>query len=68
MGTDIGIYISKDQGKTWEILGDLPSTYVHDIAIHPRDNVMVVATHGRGMFALDLEPVNARANRNMRRR
>jgi len=66
-GTDIGVYISKDQGKSWEILGDLPSCYVHDIAIHPRDNVMVIATHGRGMFALDLDKVNNR-NNNYRRR
>lgn len=67
-GTDIGVYISKDEGKTWEILGDLPSCYVHDIAIHPRDNVMVIATHGRGMFALDLDKVNSRNSGNFRRR
>lgn len=67
-GTDIGVYISKDQGKTWEILGDLPSCYVHDIAIHPRDNVMVIATQGRGMFALDLDKVNSRNSGNFRRR
>lgn len=65
VGTDIGIYISKDRGETWEVLGDLPSTYVHDIAIHPRDNIMVIATHGRGMFALDLNDINGgnRSNR-----
>ena len=57
LGTDIGVYISKDRGKSWEILGDLPSCYVHDIAIHPRENIMVIATHGRGMFALDLNQI-----------
>ena len=58
LGTDIGVYISKDRGASWEALGDLPSTYVHDLIIHPRDNIMVIATHGRGMFALDLDPVS----------
>jgi photosystem II stability/assembly factor-like uncharacterized protein len=58
VGTDIGVYISKDRGESWEVLGNLPSTYVHDIAVHPRDNIMVIATHGRGMFALDLNAVN----------
>ncbi len=58
VGTDIGVYISKDQGETWTVLGDLPSTYVHDLVIHPRDNMMIIATHGRGMFALDLNTVN----------
>ncbi len=68
VGTDVGVYISKDQGQSWEVLGDLPSTYVHDIAIHPRDNIMVIATHGRGMFALDLDKINERTDGNRRRR
>ncbi|MCK7535267.1 MAG: hypothetical protein MZV63_31900 [Marinilabiliales bacterium] len=49
-GTDIGVYISRDGGKKWTVLGDSPSTYVHDLVIHPRDNMIVIATHGRGMF------------------
>lgn len=67
LGTDIGVYISKDMGESWEVLGNLPSTYVHDIAIHPRDNVMVIATHGRGMFALDLDTINGRSGNRRRR-
>lgn len=67
VGTDIGVYISKDRGENWEILGNLPSTYVHDLIIHPRENIMVIATHGRGMFALDLNPVNSQNNRFRRR-
>jgi hypothetical protein len=34
---------------------------VHDLIIHPRDNVVVIATHGRGMWALDAEPVNQKS-------
>ena len=58
LGTDVGVYVSKDAGENWEVLGDLPSTYVHDLAIHPRDNMIIIATHGRGMFVLDADPVN----------
>jgi photosystem II stability/assembly factor-like uncharacterized protein len=58
LGTDVGVYISKDSGKSWAVLGDLPCTYVHDLAIHPRENMIIVATHGRGMFVLDANPVN----------
>jgi len=58
LGTDVGVYVSKDAGESWEVLGDLPCTYVHDLAIHPRENVIIVATHGRGMFVLDADPVN----------
>ena len=58
VGTDVGVYVSKNMGESWEVLGDLPCTYVHDLAIHPRDNMLIVATHGRGMFVLDAHPVN----------
>ena len=57
-GTDVGVYVSLDSGEHWEVLGDLPCAYVHDLAIHPRENMIIVATHGRGMFVLDAGPVN----------
>jgi len=59
VGTDIGVYVTTDGGQTWNVLGgNLPSTFVHDLIIHPRDNIIVIATHGRGMWALDANPVN----------
>ena len=59
VGTDIGVYVTTDGGKTWNILGgNLPSTFVQDLIIHPRDNIIVIATHGRGMWAMDANPVN----------
>ncbi len=61
VGTDMGAYVSVDGGKSWNALGgNLPSCYVHDIIVHPRDNIIVIATHGRGMWALDADPVNGR--------
>ena len=63
---DRGVYKTSDGGKTWMVLGgNLPVAYVHDLIIHPRDNVIVVATHGRGMWALDANTVN---NKSARRR
>ena len=59
VGTDIGVYVSVNDGKSWEVLGSgLPTVYVHDLIIHPRDNIIVIATHGRGMYALDANPIN----------
>ena len=64
VGTDMGVYASQDSGKSWQVLGSgLPTTYVHDLAIHPRDNVIVIATHGRGMWALDATPINKKGIR-----
>lgn len=55
LGTDLGAYISMDRGGTWNVLGSgLPITFVHDLIVHPRDFVAVIATHGRGMFTLDV--------------
>ena len=58
VGTDGGVFVTKDGGKKWEVLGDLPFVYVHGLIIHPRDNIIVIATHGRGMWALDADKVN----------
>lgn len=55
LGTDLGVYLSKDRGASWTVLGSgLPITFVHDLVVHPRDLLAVIATHGRGMFTLDV--------------
>lgn len=58
VGTDAAVYVSKDGGAVWDVLGDLPFAYVHDLQVHPRDNMIIIATHGRGMFVLDANAVN----------
>jgi hypothetical protein len=57
-GTDGGVFVSKDSGKKWDLVGNLPFSYVHDLIIHPRDNMIVIATHGRGMWVMDANPIN----------
>lgn len=58
VGTDVGVYVTVDGGTSWHTLvEDLPSTFVADIVIHPRDDIMVAATHGRGMYAMDVRPI-----------
>jgi photosystem II stability/assembly factor-like uncharacterized protein len=64
VGTDGGVYVTKDGGKAWNVLGgNLPMAYVLDLVIHPRDNIIVIATHGRGMWAIDVEPINEKSKR-----
>lgn len=55
LGTDAGIYISEDSGESWAVLGDLPFVYVHDLVLHPRDRMLVIGTHGRGVWVFDTE-------------
>jgi len=53
-GTDLGAYVSTDGAKTWAALGGgLPNAAVWDLQIHPRDNVIVIATNGRGMWIIE---------------
>ena len=59
-GTDGGVFVSKDGGKKWDVLGNLPFSYVHDLAIHPRDNMIIIATHGRGIWVMDANPINGK--------
>ncbi len=58
VGTDLGVFVSGDGGQVWYSLSaGLPSTPVHDLDIHPRDGELVIGTHGRSAFVLDLKPV-----------
>ena len=58
VGTDAGVLVSLDGGASWDVLGgSLPTVYVQDLIVHPRDKVIVIATHGRGMWAMDAVPV-----------
>jgi hypothetical protein len=62
LGTEFGLWISLDGGKQWaQYKGrDFPNVAVRDIAIHPRDNDLVVATHGRGIWIVDdITPLRA---------
>jgi len=53
-GTEFGLYASWNGGATWtSIRNNIPPVAVRDIAIHPRDNDIIVATHGRGIYILD---------------
>ena len=58
VGTDMGVYVSTDAAKSWQVLGSgLPITFVHDLVVHPRDKQLVVATHGRGMFVIKVDSI-----------
>ncbi|MBK8493526.1 MAG: hypothetical protein IPL49_22305 [Saprospirales bacterium] len=54
LGTEFGLYISLDMGLSWKRFeNNLPKTAVMGLAVHPRDNALVIATHGRGIYILD---------------
>ena len=58
-GTESGIFLTLDRGASWRRLrANFPTVRVDEITIHPRDNAMLVASHGRAIWVLDhLEPI-----------
>jgi photosystem II stability/assembly factor-like uncharacterized protein len=58
VGTEVGLFVSLDAGAGWyRLKNGLPSVAVHDLVIHPRDRDLVVATHGRSLFVMDIGPL-----------
>ena len=54
LGTDTGLWYSRDAGATWKPLkADFPTAPVYDVKFIARSHDLVVATHGRGLFVLD---------------
>ena len=57
LGTDVGFWITFDGGNNWyPHHQDMPKVPVYAMEIHPREHELIVATHGRSIFVLDLEP------------
>src|SRR5688500_15288929 len=49
VGTEFGLFISQDGGKVWKpFMSGMPTIRVDDVLVHPRDNDLIVGTHGRG--------------------
>ncbi|HMU44693.1 MAG TPA: hypothetical protein PKA80_15445, partial [Ignavibacteriaceae bacterium] len=59
LGTELGLFVSIDAGKSWsQFTGETPNVAVRDIVIHPTENDLVAATHGRGILIIDdLTPI-----------
>ncbi len=62
VGTEFGLFVSIDAGKNWsQFKGNhFPAVAVRDLAIQPRENDLVLATHGRGIWIIDdITPLRA---------
>jgi photosystem II stability/assembly factor-like uncharacterized protein len=59
LGTETGLFVTLDRGRSWQrIKANLPTVRIDEITLHPRDNAMILATHGRAIWILDhLEPI-----------
>jgi photosystem II stability/assembly factor-like uncharacterized protein len=54
VGTEFGLFVSLDGGKEWHrFMGNYPTVRTDDILVHPRENDLIVATHGRSVWIAD---------------
>jgi BNR-Asp box repeat len=61
-----GVYISTDKGNSWAYLGNnMPGTAIADIEIHEGTQDLVAATHGRGIYKINLRPIHTWLNEKM---
>jgi hypothetical protein len=57
VGTDLGVFISKDAGSTWEAFDtNLPNVIVNELDIQVSSGKIRAATYGRGLWESPLEP------------
>ncbi|MFT6319711.1 MAG: photosystem II stability/assembly factor-like uncharacterized protein [Granulosicoccus sp.] len=54
LGMERGFYISVDGGVSWKRFdNNMPHNGVRAIVVHPREDAVIVGTHGRGIFIID---------------
>jgi photosystem II stability/assembly factor-like uncharacterized protein len=59
VGTDHQLYVSTNQGASFTVLSDsLPHTPVHDLDFHVPSHTLLVGTHGRSAYTVDLSALH----------
>ena len=59
LGTDHGTYVSLNGGDEWILLAPIPNVANYDMVVHPRDHELVIGTHGRSIYVLDVLPIRS---------
>jgi photosystem II stability/assembly factor-like uncharacterized protein len=54
VGAEFGLWVSVNGGQNWiELKNNMPTLPFNDLVMHARDNDLVLASHGRGIWILD---------------
>ncbi|HEX9754690.1 MAG TPA: hypothetical protein VGA42_03250, partial [Gemmatimonadales bacterium] len=54
LGAETGLWVTVDRGRQWHrVKANLPTVPIYEITLHPRENDMILATHGRAIWILD---------------
>ena len=53
IGTETGVWYSLNRGQNWHRLQGLPTVSIYDLKVHPRENDLIIGTHGRSIWIVD---------------
>ncbi|MFC2097766.1 WD40/YVTN/BNR-like repeat-containing protein [Bacteroidota bacterium] len=54
-----GVYISTNRGRSWSLMGtNMAATCISDLVIHKNTMDLVVGTHGRGIYKMNLKVIH----------
>jgi hypothetical protein len=56
-GLDNGTYVSLDGGNNWHFFTNMLNVASYDMMVHPRENELIVGTHGRSVYVADVKPL-----------
>lgn len=64
LGTEFGLYVTVDGGINWaKFENNMPSVPIHYLALHPKEDALLIATHGRGIIIIDdISPIRQITN------
>lgn len=62
-GLDHGTFVSFNDGKEWFLVNNIPNVASYDMVVHPRDHELVVGTHGRSIYVMDVKPLHSVAEK-----
>ena len=52
--TEYGFYVSLNEGTNWmKFMPNIPNVRVDEVVVHPRENDLVLATHGYSIWVMD---------------
>jgi photosystem II stability/assembly factor-like uncharacterized protein len=58
VGTDNGLFVSLDKGNTWQdFSNEIPNVAIHDLKIQAKAKELIVGTHGRSIYKIDISKV-----------
>ncbi|MDF2157574.1 glycosyl hydrolase [Algoriphagus sp. CAU 1675] len=63
LGTDHGLYVTMDGGNNWNLFqGEIPNVAIYDMVIQERENHLVIGSHGRSVYIVELGQIHELAN------